>query len=231
MKAGSPQARELLALLVAHPQGLPQVRIIDCLWPDLDATLGGIEFDRALYSLRKRTGSGRDHVERISETYRLNLEHWWTDAAAVESLLSRAGSLAAEEAIEMLSRALELNVASFCDDCYFPWAEPVRDRYRALFVKSSARLANLLMEYNKPDEALSTLDRAIEVDPINEDLYRRAMAIEGQLGRRKAVSERFNKLQAVLQDELDEDPDEETAELFRRVMSEILNKPNPKRGP
>lgn len=215
------KARELLALLVAHPQGLPQDRIIDSLWPDLDAMLGGIEFDRALYSLRKRTGSGRDHVERINETYRLNLEHWWTDAAAFESLLSRAGSLAAEEAIEMLSQALELYAAPFCDDCYFPWAEPIRDRYRSLFVKSSARLGNLLMEYNRPDDALFALDRAVEVDPINEDLYRRAMAIEGRLGRRKAVSERFNKLQAILQDELDEDPDEETAELFRKVMSEI----------
>lgn len=215
------KARELLALLVAHPQGVTKDRIIELLWPELDAVLAGIEFDRALYNLRNRTGSGKEHVERIREIYRLNLEHWWTDAAAFESLLSRAGSLAAEDAIETLSQALDLYVAPFCDDCYFSWVELIGDRYRALFVKGSARLANLLMEFKQADEALTALDRAIEVDPINEDLYRRAMAIEGRLGRRKAVSERFNKLQAILQDELDVDPDEETAELFRKVMSEI----------
>jgi transcriptional activator len=70
-------------------------------------------------------------------------------------------------------------------------------------------------------DAIGVLDRAIEVDPVNEDLYRRAMAIEGRIGRSKAVVKRFNKLEAVLQDELDVDPDEETSALLRQIMREV----------
>lgn len=47
------------------------------------------------------------------------------------------------------------------------------------------------------------------------------MSIEGRIGRRKAVVTRFSMLEAILQDELDVDPDEETAALFRQLMREI----------
>lgn len=123
--------------------------------------------------------------------------------------------------MKALALALDLYQGPFCDDCYYAWLEEPKDRYRSLFVKSSANLANLKMEYGEPDDAIPVLDRAIEVDPINEDLYRRAMSIEGRIGRRKAVVERFSKLEAILQDELDVDPDEETAALFRQVMREM----------
>jgi DNA-binding SARP family transcriptional activator len=216
-------SRELLAFLLTNPQGITKDRIIEAIWPDLNAESAAVEVDRAVYYLRSRTGSGRnDHVEHPRDDfYRLDLGHWWTDVSAFESLLSKSGTLAAEEAITALSSALDLYQGPFCDDCYYSWLDGPRERYRALFVKSSARLANLMMEYGQPEDAIAVLDRAIEVDPINEDLYRRAISIEGRIGRRKAVVTRFSKLEAVLQDELDVDPDEETAALFRQIMREI----------
>lgn len=95
-----------------------------------------------------RTGSGsNDHVEHPRDDfYRLDLAYWWTDVSAFESLLSSAGALTAEEAIKVLTSALDLYQGPFCDDCYYAWLGDPRERYRALFVKSSATLANLVME-------------------------------------------------------------------------------------
>lgn len=216
-------SRELLSFLLTNPEGVAKDRLIEAIWPDLDAESAALEVDRAVYYLRSRTGSGRnDHVEHPRDDfYRLDLGYWWTDVSAFESLLSKAGMLTAEEAIKAFSSALDLYQGPFCDDCYYSWLDGPRERYRALFVKSSAKLANLMMEYGQPDDAITVLDRAIEVDPINEDLYRRAISIEGRIGRRKAVVTRFSKLEAVLQDELNVDPDEETAALFRQIMREI----------
>lgn len=216
-------SRELLAFLLTHPQGTTKDRIIEAIWPNLDAESAAVQVDRAVYYLRSRTGSGsNDHVEHPRDDfYRLDLAYWWTDVSAFESLLSGAGALPAEEATKALSSALDLYQGPFCDDCYYAWVEDPRERYRALFVKSSATLANLVMEYGQPDDAIAVLDRAIEVDPVNEDLYRRAISIEGRIGRRKAVVTRFSRLEAILQDELDVDPDEETAALFRQIMREI----------
>ncbi|MGH2703691.1 MAG: BTAD domain-containing putative transcriptional regulator [Actinomycetota bacterium] len=215
------QSRELLAYLVAHPPGVVRDRILNQIWPELDAEAANVEFDRTVYYLRRRVGSKKSrHIERIRGVYRLNFEFWWTDVAAFESLL-RAATAGPEDAMSLLSSALHLYSGPFCDDCYYAWLEPIRHRYRSQFVKASARLANLLVEFEQPDEALAALDRGIEVDPVNEDLYRRAMAIEGRLGRRRALYARLQRLEAVLQDELDVDPDEETAALFRKLMGEI----------
>lgn len=214
-------SKELLAYLVAQPQGAIRDRMIEDLRPEVDSEAAGLQLNKALYFLKRRTGSGRtDHISHVGDLYRLDFKYWWTDVAAFESILTAAGSLAAEDAIAQLSAALDLYRGPLFDDCYYSWAETPRNRYRSLFVKSSARLANLMMEYGESDDAISALDRAIDVDPVNEDLYRRAMAIEGRIGRSKAVVKRFNKLEAILQDELDVDPDEETSALLRQIMRE-----------
>lgn len=214
-------SRELLAYLAAHPEGVGRDRILEHLWPNKDVDSALKEFEWAIYHLRQKSGVGRQAIELLIETYRLNPDHWWTDVGALSSLISQAESSSPEEAIRFLSQAVALYKAPFCDDCYYAWLEPVRDRLRNMVVKASARLANLLMEFGEADEAIAALDRAIEIEPINEDLYRRAMAIEGRLGRRKAVLHRFNILQAVLQDEIDADPDEETLQLVRQLMNEM----------
>lgn len=214
-------SRELLAYLAAHPEGVGRDRILENLWPNKDMNSALKEFEWAIYHLRQKSGVGRDAIELIIETYRLNPNYWWTDVGALGSLISQAESSSPEESIKLLPQAVALYKAPFCDDCYYAWLEPVRDRLRRMVVKASARLANLLMEFGEADEAIAALDRAIEIEPINEDLYRRAIAMEGRLGRRKAVLHRFNVLQAVLQDEIDVDPDEETLQLVRKVLAEM----------
>lgn len=224
-------SKELLAFLISQPTGVNKDRIIDALYPEQDFESACAELSRNLYFLKRRTGYGQnDHVERVNETYRLDFKFWWTDVGAFESIITEAGALAAEDAIKRLTVALDLYRGPFCDDCYYSWLGPLRDRYRNLFIKSSARLANLLVEYGEADDAIGVLDRGIEIDPVNEDLYRRAMALEGRIGRTKAVLKRYNKLEAILQDELDVDPDEETAGLVRQIMRESEEKKRALKG-
>lgn len=215
-------SRELLAYLVANPQGVNKERVLEDLWPDKKLSGAMKDLDWALYHLRQRSLIGRDSIELIYENYRLNPKYWWTDVSAFLSLIDRADRAGdARESMNLLSEAVGLYRGPFCDDCYFDWLEPFRDRHRVMAVRASAKLANLMMEFGDADQALSVLDEAIKIDPVNEDLYRRAIAIEGRLGRRESVIQRFNVLEAVLQDELDVDPSEQTAALLRSVLAEI----------
>lgn len=215
-------SRELLAYLVANPQGVNKDRILEDLWPEKKLSGAMKDLDWALYHLRQRSQVGRDSIELIYENYRLNPAYWWTDVSAFLSLIDRADRAGdPKESMNLLSQAVGLYRGPFCDDCYFDWLEPIRDRFRTMVVRASAKLANLLMEFGDADQAVCALDEAIKIDPVNEDLYQRAMAIEGRLGRREAVMQRFNVLEAVLQDELDVDPSEQTAALLRSVLAEI----------
>ena len=60
-------------------------------------------------------------------------------------------------------------------------------------------------------------DRGIEVDPVCEDLYRRAMAIEASLDRRAAALARYRQLEATLDEHLGVEPDPETKNLAHQL--------------
>lgn len=92
-----------------------------------------------------------------------------------------------EQTIRTLRDATGLYKGEFCSEHYYPWAEGVRERLRALFVRACARLADVLSDAGEDEEALLVLDRGIEADPICEDLSRRAMVLEASLGRRAAA--------------------------------------------
>jgi DNA-binding SARP family transcriptional activator len=223
------KGRELLAYLVAHPAGAAKDRIIEELWPEIEPGQGAARFDRAASLIRSRargTESGRMFLERVGESYRLERDAWWVDAWEFERLIDEARRSEDQvDSITKLRDAVALYRGEFCDDQYYSWAEPIRERYRGLLVEGSARLAHLLTEASEQVEALAVLDRAIEADPVCEDLTRRAMAIEAGLGRRAAALSRYKKIEAVLENELGVEPDPETQDLVRQLVHQRGTQP------
>jgi DNA-binding SARP family transcriptional activator len=217
------KGRELLAYLVAHPAGAPKERIIDELWPDVEPRVGVARFDRCATYVRataRGTQDSRMYVERVGESaYRLEEGVWWVDAWEFERLIREAErSDDATEAITKFRDAVALYRGEFCDDGYYPWLDGIRERFRNLFVEASGRLAYLLSNAQEHDQALSVLDRAIQTDPVCEDLVRRAIAVEAALGRRGAALARYRKLETILDEQLSVEPDPETRGLVERLM-------------
>jgi two-component SAPR family response regulator len=217
------KGRELIAYLVANPSGAPKERIIDELWPEVDLKTAGARFDRyatLVRSLARGTEDSRMYVERVGESsYRLEDGAWWIDAWEFERLIGDATHADdAETAVSWFSQALALYGGEFCDDSYYPWLEGVRDRFQDLFIEASARLSYLLSTAQRQDDALAVLDRAIRVDPVCEDLIRRAMAIEAALGRRPAALTRYRRFEAALDERLGVEPDPDTQEQARRLL-------------
>jgi DNA-binding SARP family transcriptional activator len=217
------KGRELLAYLVAHPVGAPKERIIDELWPDVEPRVGGARFDRCATYVRataRGTEDSRMYVERVGESaYRLDDSAWWVDAWEFERLI-REGERSddADEAVTKFRDAVALYRGEFCDDAYYPWLDGIRERFRNLFVEACGRLAFLLSTAEEHDQALSVLDRAIQTDPVCEDLVRRAIAVEAALGRRGAALARYRKLEATLDVQLSVEPDPETRRLVDRLL-------------
>jgi DNA-binding SARP family transcriptional activator len=215
------KGRELVAYLVAHPAGAPKERIVEELWPGIDPELGAGRFDRYATIIRAQargTGDSRMYVERVGDSYRLQEDAWWVDAWEFERLIrepERTEDVA--QAVTKLRDAIALYQGEFCDDAYYAWLEGVQERFRNLFTEASGRLAALLQRADHHDEALSVLNRAIEADPICEDLVRRAMAIEAAIGRRAAALDRYRKFEVTLDRDLGVEPDPETQALVRRL--------------
>lgn len=220
------KSRELLAYLVAHEKGAPKERIIEDLWPGLEPARGQKLFELASSFLRTnvRTDNASRYVEKVGDSFRLQPEAWWVDTWEFARLIEEAfQNRDPDQAQENLREALTLYEGEFCDDTYYEWARPVRERYRALFVRACGRLAEVLSSQERHEEALGFLERAIEIEPLCEDLWRRAMLAEAALGRSAAAVDRYNRLKSMLAGELEVEPDPETQRIRRQL--EVSQRP------
>jgi DNA-binding SARP family transcriptional activator len=193
---------------------------IDMLWPEMDPVNAWRDFKRTASTIRAQVRTkdeARKYVVKIGESFRLEPGAWGSDAWEFASLLARAKDSPDDER-ELLSSALSLYRGDFCGDCYYSWAEPYREKFRRMFLRASTRLATLLADAGDLDGGLAALERAIEVDPLNEELYRRAMSLEAGLGRGEEAQGRFRRLEAVLIEELGVDPAPATQELVRGIQ-------------
>lgn len=220
-KAVRVRAKELLAYLIAYPDGGSKEHIVDAIWPDLEQSQVDREFDRATSFIRRYARGRQDsrrYIEKQINTWRLNRGEWWVDGWEMERLVSESQrSPYAEAVFANLEQAVALYRGEFCAESYYAWAEPVRERYRTIFLQACVRLAELLTDRGDLPRALELLDRALTADPFNEEVVRFAIKLEASLGRRAAALERYRIFSKTLRENLDVDPDPQTQTLVRQI--------------
>lgn len=189
------KALELLGLLIANPHGIRKESILEALWPRYKPKERPIierDFHRFMSDVRiQLRGEKKSHkiVLREDDVYRLDFGRVWVDAAAFEEAVKSARDSGRPES--ELREAVALYRGDFCEGHDYWWKEATAQRLRNTFVDAAVGLAEKLQEKSEWDEALDILDRAIETDRYAEALYRRAMEMEVELGRRDGVVEGF----------------------------------------
>ena len=146
----------------------------------------------------------------------------WLDVAAFEegvrplrALRSGAGNAQdwsrAEAAIGHYSGDL---LEGFYDD----WALRERERLRLLYLESMTTLLRHYSETGAMDEALSSGQQILTLDPLREDVHRDLIRLHMRRGHRALALEQYERCRAVLDDELGVRPMEETRALCADLL-------------
>jgi two-component SAPR family response regulator len=214
-------ALEILAALIAYPNGLSRDQLVSMIWPDSEFP----QVERLFYTSVSQIRSNLRHPEdtskiilssRIEETYRLDLTRVWVDVAEFRESVKAAGT--SEDAEALLRRSLDLYGGDFLGEKYYPWAEQVRESLRDAYDDALAKLAELLEARGDFDGSLGLVDRALDHNPLSEDLCRRAMRLAAAAGNRQGVIDRFQRLKTALAKELELEPSDETYEAFNSLV-------------
>lgn len=217
-------SKELLAYLIAHPKGATKGTLFGVLWPEVtDRRRADRLLRDAIYRLRMVVV---DSAEKWTDSYVIRRDSWislersqWAvDAWHFEDLVKRkTGS--PDQRYTNLREAVTLYRGEFFEGCDFSWLEAVREHYRQLFISASLSLAEVMGLSGDLDSALEAVDSALEVSPLCEELHRKAMELDAHAGRLDYAEKRYQRLVALLADELGEDPDPDTEELRRRIRT------------
>ncbi|MFA1549923.1 BTAD domain-containing putative transcriptional regulator [Actinomadura chokoriensis] len=211
------RARDLLAYLALHPDGVTRDRACADLWPDDSPGSIVSTFNTAVTNirsvLRTATGlSGPMYVICSGSRYRIDPDVIDVDLWQLTTALADAQQATDDAArIRALTLVADRCGGEFASGLTQQWAEVQREHLRRVVGDALTELVRLLEE-DDPEQALTVLEQAITRDPYAEPLYRDVMRLQIRLDRPEAVRRTYGLLSSRLA-ELDAEPDAETCRI------------------
>ncbi|MBM7079319.1 BTAD domain-containing putative transcriptional regulator [Micromonospora humida] len=223
MRSGS---YTVLAVLAAHPAGRTLYQLAADLHPDVNHASAVKRVRTDITTARRvlRTATGHDEhmfivFDPATGRYHLDPQTVTVDLWHMLTAINQAAtSDNDDEALAALRRATDLYMGDFAEGHDHPWAVDYATSYRHQVLTAYARIAEFL-EPDHPDRAVAALERATDLDPVNEELYQRIMRIHGRRQRPDAVRRTLRRLEERLADLLDAEPSQATRRVAERQFA------------
>ncbi len=223
------KARELFQFLITHRGRMMQrEEIIDVLWRDNPPVSAVRNFKVALNALNKILEPERDgtqepaFIERNEAAYGLrHTADIWIDAEEFESLMVQAEQASEDRSLELFRRGLFLYQGDYLeiDALYADWAHAERQRLHSLFLRSADHFAELLIEHDLMDDALTWCENILASDQGWEHAYQLLMRIHSLHGDIHLVDQVFERCRQSLHQHLDAEPSPATISAWKQART------------
>ncbi|CAJ0809147.1 hypothetical protein LMG19083_04859 [Ralstonia psammae] len=221
---------ELLKAIVAHGgKNVDVPALAAMLWPDATGGSAHSSFDITLHRLRRMLVCP-DAVLIGDRRVTLNPQRVWVDTAefsrlingALDQLVACAAQAPGPELIRTAHWVLDLYGADFLHrEEVAPWLITARDKLRSLWLRFVTGLGSLLCAHARHDEAIAFYQRALESDPLAEELYRQLMLCYQYAGRYAEAASVYRRCRDMLSIMLGITPAERTTGVFKQCLAQI----------
>ena len=211
VRFGRKSPRRTLALLKAlislGVTDVPEQRLADLLWPDLEGDAAHESLAAALHRMRRLLG-GKEAIVQSSGQLSVNPRHCWVDVLAFEK--------AVED--ERLESGIALYRGDFlAGDTDAPWAASTRERLRGKFIRVIEARGEMLESQSRFEDAIIEYSRGIDTDNLVEAFYRGLMRCYGRLDRAAEAASAYRRLEQTLSVTLGTRPAPQTRRLFEEI--------------
>jgi two-component SAPR family response regulator len=209
--------QELLQALIAF--GGTEVSaglLTDALWPDSEGDAAYHALESALYRLRQLLGA-RDAVRMEASKVSLNRDELWVDKWEFEEELQRSHDSEADD-IGRIGRLRLLYQGHFLQhETEKPWVLKARQELRDRLLRAIRDAARECEYARRWEDATSLYRSGLEIDPLNEGLYRGLMLCHQELGDHSEALQAYRRCREVLTRFLGVPPNAKTQALYHSV--------------
>lgn len=209
---------ELLAYLALHEEGASRDQLLEAMWPNEDPRRTRPRLWQSVSEARRLLGEA---FERQGDRYKLDRTRVDVDAAQLEQLLARLDAAPPTSDIDaIVQQALALWRGAPLDGSDYAWADAHRRQLEATLSKLARAAARARLDAGDAHAALQIAEQGLDSDDLDETLVRVALEAEAALGRREAVTERYEALRQRLDDRLGLEPERATRVLYRQLLGQ-----------
>ena len=213
---------ELLQALIAF--GGTEVAasaLIDALWPDAEGDAAYHALESALYRLRQLLGAP-DAVRMAGRRVSLDRDQFWVDMWEFEQEL-RCPRDAETNTAGRIAHLRQLYEGHFLEHgTEKPWALRTRQALRDRFLRAIRDAARECESRRLWREAADLYQSALELDSLNEDLYRGLMLCCQELGDHSEALQAYGRCRELLMRFLGVSPNPKTQALYRSVREQAV---------
>jgi LuxR family maltose regulon positive regulatory protein len=217
--------QELLQALIAF--GGTEVGasvLIDALWPDSEGDAAYHALESALYRLRQLLGA-RGAVRMEGGKVSLNRDQLWVDMWQFEEELQRPHDPEAHD-IERIGRLRRLYQGHFLQhETEKPWVLKARQELRDRLLRAIRDAARECERACRWEDAANLYRSGIELDSLNEGLYRGLMLCHHELGDHSEALQAYRRCRELLTRFLGIAPNAKTQALFHSVRERAAYAP------
>jgi ATP/maltotriose-dependent transcriptional regulator MalT/DNA-binding SARP family transcriptional activator len=215
------KVRELLFLFATQNQGrgLQREAACEALWPGVPEAKAFSNFHALTYRVRKAM-QGSLHFE--DNVYQFAPPHGFTyDVTEFQMHITKAQMAGSEEeSIGLYQKAIALYHGEFLRDLLAEWSFPLQQTLRDMFLLAISRVAGHFWQIGKTDMAIAVARRWLDEDPADEAAHRLLLRCFAAQGNLSAVKRQFVQCEETLRRELEVEPDEETRDLYAKLLSD-----------
>jgi len=210
---------ELLKALIAFGgRDIPRERLTDTLWPEADGDLALKSLEMAISRLRKLLGRD-DIILCQNRHFSINSLLCWVDSLALEQLFAAMRNATVEQVPALGTKVLGLYKGSFLPaDTVLSWVVACRETLKNRLLRILLTMGHHHEFSEAWETAADCYTRGIEIDPLAEELYRRLMICQRQLGNHADLVRTFQRCRSLLHSELGIDPSPETASIYSSIQ-------------
>lgn len=207
-------------------------QLSEFLWPDTMSETGKRARLRHTIAMLRKTLGGTDSVKRSGEYYQLNTpEGSWIDIRSFEQLCRRGLALFRHKdyaaAIRVYEAADRLYTGDLFEDLpleyveseFDDWCMPKRVWLRGMAVKLQYDMSKVLRHQNRLREALDRAQKAVRLDPVDDNANIEVMRNLAAQGRQEAITRQFTQFQKAVMEFDGGEPSDEVQNVYRELMA------------
>jgi len=210
--------RAIIYYLAANNKPVSKEKVQFIFWPDSNPTSAKHNLSVYLYEIKKYFPNlifnDREYL-RITESTDV-------DVRLFESGLSNVDAIGQSDLKDMIDLYLGdfLDGFTLLDSPEFEsWKTMEQEHYVSLYIRGLAGSAAYHKNKGDYQQSIMDLQEALNLDPLQESLYREIMLLHYKSGDYLKVSQTYSKIKEILQNEIGISPMSETEALYNSIMT------------